>query len=430
MRGIPKAAWWLFLAVIALRLFAPTNSSAQTAQTKDIMIQGKLTPGFDEGVNSSAGITSWVNPNPADNSQKMSCPSNQAWCAMWLSYGPTLAGFPRPGLDLSSYSALLVELRGDSTKTITIGVKDNTHADDGTETKVRVLLTSDWRTYAIPLTSFSPSAINKLYLVCEFVWDTNSPWTAYVRTVRYTTAPAPAVAAVQSAASYQNGLAGGGWTYIGGANLSSSTRAWSDTDFQGTMLPVSLDGTSVQIGERNIPLDYISAGQINTLLLGDIAVGSTYLTVTNSVGTSLPFSVNVQSTLPALFVIDPSNKYAAAEHLDGSLVGKAGLLGGSVPSTPAVRGETIEVYGTGFGPTNPASIQDQLIPAPVPVANASSWQARIGGVNATITYAGLIGSGLYQFNITVPTSVSTGDQSLVISNGSASTQPGVLITLQ
>src|ERR1035438_2525023 len=153
---------WVVLAAVALRLLVQSSAGAQSSQNKDVMLQGQLTPGFDEGVNSSAGITNWVNPNPADNSQKMSCPPNQAWCAMWLSYGPTLSGFPSPGIDTSSYSTLLVELRGDSTKTITIGVKDNTHLDDGTETKVRVLLTTDWRTYAIPLSSFSPSAIIRL----------------------------------------------------------------------------------------------------------------------------------------------------------------------------------------------------------------------------------------------------------------------------
>lgn len=421
---------WVVLAAVALRLLVQSSAGAQSSQNKDVMLQGQLTPGFDEGVNSSAGITNWVNPNPADNSQKMSCPPNQAWCAMWLSYGPTLSGFPRPGIDTSSYSTLLVELRGDSTKTITIGVKDNTHLDDGTETKVRVLLTTDWRTYAIPLSSFSPSAINRLYLVCEFVWDTNSPWTAYVRTVRYTTATAPTVAAVESAASYQSGLVAGGWTYVGGTNLSSTTRAWNNGDFQGSVLPTGLDGVGIQVGERSMPLDYISAGQINTLPFGDLAPGSTYLTVTNTVGTSLPFPVTVQSIFPSLFVIDPSNKYAAAEHVDGSLVGKAGLFGPSVPSTPAARGEVIAVYGTGFGPTNPATIQDQLIQAAVPLANASSWQARIGNVTAAIGFAGLTGSGLYQFNITVPTTISAGDQALVITNGSNSTQTGVSITVQ
>jgi hypothetical protein len=56
------------LVLVAFRLLAPAGADAQTIQTKDIMLQGQLTPGFGEGVNSSAGITNWVNPNPADNS--------------------------------------------------------------------------------------------------------------------------------------------------------------------------------------------------------------------------------------------------------------------------------------------------------------------------------------------------------------------------
>jgi uncharacterized protein (TIGR03437 family) len=173
---------------------------------------------------------------------------------------------------------------------------------------------------------------------------------------------------------------------------------------------------------------YISPGQINTLVFGDVAAGPNYLTVTTPVGTSVPVPVTVQSVFPAIFAIDPNYKYAAAVHLDGTIVGKPGLLGPTVTTRPAAPNETISIYGNGFGPTNPPLVQDQLIQNPVPLA-ASGWQAKIGSVNAGMGFGGLTGSGLYQFNVTVP-AVADGDQSLVFANGGATTPAGVRALLK
>lgn len=180
---------WSFLWVAAMLFYAMTPAVAQNVQQRDVMVNGKLTPGFDEGVNSSGGITNFVTPNLSDSPQKMSCLPGQSWCAVWVSWGP-FVNPSWPGTDISPYATMLVEMRGDTSKTISIGVKDNLQPDDGTEQKVQVLLTTDWRTYAIPLSSFSRANLTSLYLVWEFVWDANSPWTAYVRTIRHTTAAA------------------------------------------------------------------------------------------------------------------------------------------------------------------------------------------------------------------------------------------------
>jgi uncharacterized protein (TIGR03437 family) len=106
-----------------------------------------------------------------------------------------------------------------------------------------------------------------------------------------------------------------------------------------------------------------------------------------------------------------------------------GLFGPNLTTRPATPGETIQVFGTGFGPTNPPLAQDQLIESPVPLANAGQWQASIGNIGAAVGFAGLTGSGLYQFNITVP-NVAAGDQQLVIASGGATTPSGVLVTVQ
>jgi uncharacterized protein (TIGR03437 family) len=54
----------------------------------------------------------------------------------------------------------------------------------------------------------------------------------------------------------------------------------------------------------------------------------------------------------------------------------------------------------------------------------------IGGVPATISFVGLSDSGLYQFNVTVPSSLTTGDAALSASINGIPTQTGVVLTVK
>jgi uncharacterized protein (TIGR03437 family) len=56
-------------------------------------------------------------------------------------------------------------------------------------------------------------------------------------------------------------------------------------------------------------------------------------------------------------------------------------------------------------------------------------QITIGGQSASVAYAGLTGSGLYQFNVTVP-SLADGDAAVVATIGGVATHTGVSITVQ
>jgi uncharacterized protein (TIGR03437 family) len=78
------------------------------------------------------------------------------------------------------------------------------------------------------------------------------------------------------------------------------------------------------------------------------------------------------------------------------------LLTAPMHYRPARSGETLILYGVGFGPVTPSSSAGQLVQQ----ANSltSSFQISIGGFPATVFYDGLAPgyTGLYQFNITVP----------------------------
>jgi uncharacterized protein (TIGR03437 family) len=169
---------------------------------------------------------------------------------------------------------------------------------------------------------------------------------------------------------------------------------------------------------------YISPTQINVLAPDDSAVGAVQVQVTAAQVASNSFTAQKGQFSPGLFTMGGS--YVAALHADYSLVGKPGLIAGAT-STPAKSGETLSIYGTGFGPANPPLPSAQTVTTPTALAN--SVQFTIGGVAATVTYAGVAGSGLDQFNVKVP-NVPNGDAAVVAQMGGVETQTGVLITVQ
>jgi len=130
--------------------------------------------------------------------------------------------------------------------------------------------------------------------------------------------------------------------------------------------------------------------------------------VTTAQGKSNSLTAQKQQLAPAFFTI--GGGYVAAQHADYTYVGKPGLIAG-VTTQPAKPGETILLYGTGFGPTSPPLPSAQLVTTPAVLAN--SVQVTIGGVPVPhVDYAGLVEAGLYQFNVTVP-NVPGGDAAVV-----------------
>jgi uncharacterized protein (TIGR03437 family) len=206
-----------------------------------------------------------------------------------------------------------------------------------------------------------------------------------------------------NAASYQPAIASGAFISIVGTGFSNSSRSWTSSDFSGNNLPTSLGGVSVTINGKPAYVEYISPTQINAIAPDDDTIGQVQVQVTTLQGPSYSATVLKQKLSPAFFTYQSgTTTHAAAVHLDGTLVGPAGPS-----SRPAIPGEVIEMYGTGFGPTNPGSPTAQLVSQPAPLTLPAT--VIIGGVNAPVQWAGLVSSGLYQLNVQIP-SVQVGDQ--------------------
>jgi uncharacterized protein (TIGR03437 family) len=235
---------------------------------------------------------------------------------------------------------------------------------------------------------------------------------------------------VVNGANYAGAIAPGTWVSIFGSTLSPTTRSWRDTDFAGGKLPLSLDNVSVTINGKAAAIAFVSPTQINALAPDDTSTGLGMVQVKSPAGTSTNAFVLQQTAAPAFFQFRAGNSaYVAGTHADNSLLAGSALVQQGLVGTPAKPGETIVLYGTGFGATQPATSAAALVPAPVPLANAQDLRMRIGGMDCQILFAGLVAPGLYQFNVVVP-QLSDGDQSVVAELRGLLTSSNLLVPVQ
>jgi uncharacterized protein (TIGR03437 family) len=233
---------------------------------------------------------------------------------------------------------------------------------------------------------------------------------------------------VVNAASFLPGAASAAWITIFGANLAPSTRLWGESDFVDNKLPTQLDGVSVNINGKPGYLYYISPTQINVLAPDDPAQGPIEVEVITALGRSDPVVAQKDWVSPAFFMLYPEEqKYVAAVHVDGTYVGKAGLFEGALPTRPVKPGDVIMLFGNGFGPTDPSWPTEELVGEAAPLSIPVT--VRIGGSSAIVHFAGLVSSGLYQFNVTIP-EVPDGDQPVVAGVAGFHSQDGAFITVQ
>jgi uncharacterized protein (TIGR03437 family) len=227
--------------------------------------------------------------------------------------------------------------------------------------------------------------------------------------VQVVAAPAgPAITDVLSASAYGafRAVAPGSWVEIYGTDLAAGTGGWAN-DFSGNNAPTLVDGVSVSIGGHKAFVAYVSPTQVNAQMPSDIATGGMLqITVTNGTQTSSPYSVKVNPTVPGLLAPPASfkigaNQYVVAQHLDGNFVLPAGAISG-FNTSPAKPGETIVIYGVGFGSVTPNIPAGEIVTEDNKLS--ASFTMELAKTNADLGYFGLAPSsvGVYQFNVVVP----------------------------
>ncbi len=208
-----------------------------------------------------------------------------------------------------------------------------------------------------------------------------------------------------SAFGAYSALSPGDWMEIYGTNLATVfSQTWAGTDFKGNLAPTALGGTTVTIGGLPAYIDYVSPGQVNAQVPSGIAVGPQPVVVTTLGGSSLPYTIKVNPVEPGLLAPGvfklPAGQYVAALFPDGVTFVLPPMAG--VPTARAKPGDTIILYGVGFGPVTPDSPAGQIVTLTNQLQ--AKFQVSFGGTPATVTFSGLTGGylGLYQFNVIVP----------------------------
>jgi uncharacterized protein (TIGR03437 family) len=236
--------------------------------------------------------------------------------------------------------------------------------------------------------------------------------------------PPPSFTTAVNGASFQAPLAPNTWASIIGGALATTSRSWAATDFSGATLPTTIDGVSVTVNGAPAAIDYIGPSQIDFLVPANAATGSAQVQVNNNDQISAVATVTLQSAAPAFFWLT-GNKYIVSTHADGALTGPTTLITGE--TTPAMPGETIVLYGTGFGATSTAPPNNATFPAALPLATLPT--VTIGGAAATVTYGGLIEPGVYQLNVVVPVTLPAGDAAVVATVGTQQSQANAFISV-
>ena len=227
-------------------------------------------------------------------------------------------------------------------------------------------------------------------------------------------------------------LSPGALIEIYGSNLAPRTANW-DSAFQGGRAPTSLEGVSVTINNQPAFIALVAPGQINALVPAGVGVGPTTLRVTTAAGSSDNFSVTAAARTPGLHTHPAfrsgNTQYVVAYHTDRAFVGRTGLVAGAA-TCPAKPGDSIEIYGLGWGATDPDVVPGNLTPGS-PLHRAPNVTARFGETPATVQFAGRSPglAGVYQLNLAVP-SVADGDHQLVVEIDGVRVQQQLSITVQ
>jgi uncharacterized protein (TIGR03437 family) len=214
---------------------------------------------------------------------------------------------------------------------------------------------------------------------------------------------------------------------IMGSNLSLTSRSWRNDEIVEGVLPVTLDGVSLTVGGLPAAISYVSPGQINAQAPATGKTGLLDVVVTTPLGRST-VSANVKRNAPGLLTFTARYPAALIARADGNVdyLGPVALFGTALATRPAKPGETILLYATGLGPTNPAVPPGQVFSGAA--ATVDPVSVTIGGAKASVAYAGLVGAGLYQVNVAVP-NVALGDQALALTINGATAQAGTFVAV-
>jgi uncharacterized protein (TIGR03437 family) len=241
----------------------------------------------------------------------------------------------------------------------------------------------------------------------------------------------PTVDWAVNSASYASGGAPGTLIMLFGDNIGPTTAA--SLTSTGNYVDTTLGGVSVTIDGQPAAMVYVSQHQISAQIPYEAAVGTgKTIVVTNGANPAANGAIDITATSPGIFTITGSGQAAA---LNTSAT--TGAITVNSATTPAHIGDTISLYMTGEGTysSTPTPVDGYIIPSgtlrpAMPQLVAAPVTVTIGGVPATVTYAGPFDDGMLgvlEVDATVPTHTTGKAVPVVASIGGNAAQTGVTI---
>lgn len=249
----------------------------------------------------------------------------------------------------------------------------------------------------------------------------------------------PVIRSVAMTAS-DGAIAANAWIEIQGTNLVPKDTPgggvfWSNApEFAQGKMPTQVGGVSATVSGKPAYVWWFCSqattsgctqDQVNVLTPPDAGPGIVPVVVKSSNGTSAPHYMAMSGGVSPSLLRLTGKGYALATRSGGGLVGPGSLYPGV--TAPAQRGETITLWGTGFG---------------LPVAGVETGSARqfgrlpqnpvclIGDATREVP-AVLVSPGLVQMNLTLPANLPDGDIPIVCTVGLDGHTPiGTLIVVE
>lgn len=241
--------------------------------------------------------------------------------------------------------------------------------------------------------------------------------TAYTQSVPYI---APAGIMSAAGATPDGTMAPGSVISIYGQNLASALQIGSSNP-----LPQTLGNITVTIGNYLLPLLFVSPEQINAQLPSELVDGNYTLLVHQTGQSDVTGSLTVSRDAPGVFTQSNAQNQplVLALHADGSLV---------TFDSPAIHGEQISIYGTGFGPYATTVVDGYFVPATPATAITDPVTLAVGAATKTPDFVGaapgMVGMTLVQLTITDDLPTATTVNLTVMVNAKQSTT--VVLPLQ
>jgi uncharacterized protein (TIGR03437 family) len=232
-------------------------------------------------------------------------------------------------------------------------------------------------------------------------------------------------AGIVNAADYSPGpFAPNSVVSLFGLNLARGTTAATADSIRGNMLPSQLGGTSVYVDNIPAPLFYASPGQVNFLIPSNLIPHNAAVRVVRDNVTGPSVAVTIAAAAPALFIADG---YALAQDWNAN-----NAL--ATASAPAHSGDTIVLYATGLGATQPNPAPGEIPHFAAAISSAASLRILLGGAAidpSLVKYAGLTPgwAGLYQVNFILPTGLAP-DPEVVVTVGGQASAPGLKLAVR